>query len=197
MDKKTNELMKEFFDSKAEIWDDKKKVVPDYVRELFDKYVKRSSRVLDIACGTGIIDKELSLRDPHLVLAIDLSDKMIEKANNKNNCENVEYKVADFYTLDEGKFDLAVMYNSYIHFIYKEELCKKLYETLNENGRFLIINNSDYKVLNKNHQNPYEEKISIQLKSTDEEKEYFIKYFDVDVSITTADKYILSGVKKK
>ena len=49
--------MKEFFDQKASGWDEKQEATSEKIAELINKIdIKENAKILDIACGTGIID---------------------------------------------------------------------------------------------------------------------------------------------
>jgi ubiquinone/menaquinone biosynthesis C-methylase UbiE len=108
-------------------WD---KIAPDYfehVESPFSKGVKnplykaikqvpdrKRKTVLEVGCGTGTMLRFLSRNFKHVV-ALDISKKMIEVAQEKNKaCHNIEYIVSDAALLSKirKKFDVVVAVNS-------------------------------------------------------------------------------------
>lgn len=193
--KKNNKKIKEFFNEKAPTWDSRQEETDERISELLN-YVKinEGDKVLDIACGTGIIDRELVKRGAK-VTAIDLSDKMIEIAKQKNADLGVDYKVQDFYDYDESGFDTAIIFNAYPHFTEKEELVKALSRTLKKGGRFVVMHSMGYEKLNEHHKN-IQKGISLELKPASEEVKNFEGKFDVDFIVDQKDIYIFSGISK-
>ena len=59
----------------------------------------RGRRVLEIACGTGFWT-EIVGRVANHVIAIDVSEEMLEIAKKRSGCSNVEYRRGDAYALD-------------------------------------------------------------------------------------------------
>ena len=77
MDKRTQQN-KDFFNSLANDWDARQKLSDDDVFNLVKlANINPGDKVLDVACGTGIIDKHLLKLGAKNVVAIDLSENMI------------------------------------------------------------------------------------------------------------------------
>ena len=75
MDKRTQQN-KDFFNSLAKDWDARQKLSDDDVFNLVKlANINPGDKVLDVACGTGIIDKHLLKLGAKNVVAIDLSDR--------------------------------------------------------------------------------------------------------------------------
>jgi demethylmenaquinone methyltransferase/2-methoxy-6-polyprenyl-1,4-benzoquinol methylase len=78
--------------------------------------VQRGARVLDLACGTGSLTRDLARRagPEGRVLGVDFSGEMLAAARRKP-LSNVEYRVGDATSLDavsgfeEGSFDAATI----------------------------------------------------------------------------------------
>ncbi len=78
------------------------------------KYLKTSDTVLDFGCGTGLISNEIA-GSVKLILAIDISSKMIEIAKNKaddRKIQNIDYTHSTIF--DEkykcGSFDIILAF---------------------------------------------------------------------------------------
>ncbi|HHV12293.1 MAG TPA: class I SAM-dependent methyltransferase [Clostridiales bacterium] len=111
-------------------WHQLKPLFPD----LTDK------KVLDLGCGYGWHCKYAVECGADGVVGIDLSEKMIATARERNADERINYKVCgmDAYDYPQDTFDLVVS-NLVLHYI--EDLngiYKNVYRTLKDNGIFLF-----------------------------------------------------------
>ena len=98
--------------------------------------------ILDLGCGTGDHDRKLIELGAKSILGIDLSEKMINEAKKLSNSSNLSYQVMSMTDIDkiDQKFDLVVS-SLAIHYIEDyDELCKKVYNLLNDGGRFIFSN---------------------------------------------------------
>ena len=195
--KSTNtKKMKEFFDQKASVWDDRQVETNESISELLKNIeIKKNSKVLDIACGTGIIDKELVTRGAKEVVAIDLSDKMIEIAKQKNIDLPITYLVKNFYDFDQKDFDTAIIFNAYPHFTDKDGLAEAVAKALKPGGRFAVIHSMGRENLNSRHKN-MDKSLSVALLPATQEAENFESKFTIDYIVDSKDMYIFSGIKK-
>jgi SAM-dependent methyltransferase len=74
--------------------------------------VPESSRVLDIACGTGQLCFELAERKGCRVVGVDLSHRMIGFARKRNRYTGVRFELADATSLphlEQDSFDVATI----------------------------------------------------------------------------------------
>lgn len=111
-------------------WHELKKMIP----ELANK------DVLDIGCGFGWHCKYAAENGANHIVGIDLSENMLEKANQINNAPNIEYKkcVIEDYAYPEQTFDVVIS-SLALHYIESyDEICKKIRKTLKENGFFIF-----------------------------------------------------------
>jgi SAM-dependent methyltransferase len=63
-------------------------------------------RAIDVGCGSGHAAERLAT-DFEYVLGVDLSEPMVRIARAKRARENVEYRVADLFEVDDDGFDLV------------------------------------------------------------------------------------------
>ena len=191
--------MKQFFDEKSNNWDinlneDKKKKI----QTILDiTKTKNDKKILDIGCGTGVLE-EFFLKDKDCyVFALDISKKMIEKAKDKyKDFNNVSFLEINLYDFMEKDFDLVYIYNVYPHIIEKEKFLNKLVYFLKENKRFVIAHSSSKKEINNIHKN-IKSKISNNLLNAFDEMRFFQEYFNIDIVIDSDEFYIISGTKKE
>ena len=172
MDKRTQQN-KDFFNSLAKDWDARQKLSDDDVFNLVKlANINPGDKVLDVACGTGIIDKHLLKLGAKNVVAIDLSENMIAIAKSKNSDENLRYEIADFYDFSEGDFDKIVIYNAYPHFTDTQAFLTAINNNLKKGGEFSIIHSDPPSVINARHSGGAKI-VSKDLESADEEANIF------------------------
>lgn len=112
--------------------------------------IKEGDKVLDVACGTGIISERLYNMSKTTVDAIDVSAEMIKIAKTKDYI-GVNFKAADFYTYRDSKYDVIVIFNAYPHFLDLNKFKASLCELLNNHGRVYILHDCDRVELNSHH----------------------------------------------
>ena len=105
------------------------------------KYLNAESRVLEFACGTGIVTAAVA---PHVasIRAIDISDEMVVRAKAKMESlghENVEVTQTDLFdpSLPEGSFDAVMAFNVLLYVDNFEEVMERIRKLLKPNGVFL------------------------------------------------------------
>jgi SAM-dependent methyltransferase len=118
------------------------------IGELIDSYNIAQARILDLACGTGVLAIELA-KIGHQVHGIDISPQMIEKAQSKSlGLSNVTFQVMDMRSLAlEGKFDLCMCTFDSINYLLeiddlKEVFCR-IAGALKQFGLFIFDSNTD------------------------------------------------------
>ncbi|NME34988.1 MULTISPECIES: methyltransferase domain-containing protein [Fusobacterium] len=106
-------------------------------------YPYNNKRVLDLACGVGVIALELS-KYAEIVDALDISPLMIEKikkACNKKGISNINYLVGDAHNLkyEDNTFDTIVTRLSMHHFNNPVVVLKEIKRVLKNFGELIII----------------------------------------------------------
>ena len=185
----------EYFNKLADSWDDSAKADPDKLTRIADLCdIMTEQRVLDIACGTGVMFPFLLARNPKVLLGVDICEAMIRKARSKLPDSRLKIIEQDFLALDEVEFDCAICYNAYPHFLDKAAFAKKLRDVLVSGGRFVVAHGSGRDDINTVHKERAA-CVSVELCSAEEEKEWFEPYFNVDMVIDNVDIYVISGTK--
>jgi len=160
MKKKTvNPKQRDFFNEKAETWDEITFHDPDklqYITELLG--VHSDDRILDVGTGTGIMIPfyERYLVDGRVV-AVDYSEKMIEVARSKYPEKEhplVSFLVSDVYDLKyDGEFDLVVCYSCFPHFVDQPLAIRILSMALRRGGRLAVAHSDSAQKINGVHMN--------------------------------------------
>jgi ubiquinone/menaquinone biosynthesis C-methylase UbiE len=109
--------------------------------ELSDPQI--DDRVLDVACGPGIIACEFARKVFH-VTGIDITPAMIEEAKNlqrERKIDNVDWKLGDVTKLpfEDDSYSLVVTRYSLHHLIKQKQVLEEMQRVCKPNGKILII----------------------------------------------------------
>ena len=109
MIKKTDVI--DFFDRCAPTWDAEMVRSDEKINIILDNAgVHSGSRVLDVACGTGVLMPDYLSRGVTSVTGIDISPEMIKVAEQKFTQDNIHFVCGDVETADVGSaFDAIVI----------------------------------------------------------------------------------------
>ena len=188
-----------YFDDRAETWDQMEHTTKSRVQGAVLSLVGigQGSRVLDVACGTGVMTPHYLEAGVASVLGVDLSEKMIAIARGKfANEPAASFVAGDVNELPEGDpFDAVVIYNAYPHFMDKKALVEKTYALLKPGGRFVVAHGSGKDVINAHH-DAVAAGVSMGLRSAAEESALWAKRFTLESQVDTPGFYAFSGVKE-
>jgi ubiquinone/menaquinone biosynthesis C-methylase UbiE len=125
-------------------FNDESKLIDFYYKDIG---IKEGDRILDVGCGTGIIDIKLSnfFNDVKFD-GIDISDNLLDKGYNLINASGVTDKVrlqqGDFHYLStyypENYFDKVILLESFSYATNKGLLLKEIKKILKPNGQIYI-----------------------------------------------------------
>ena len=111
--------------------------------DLVKKYLNPSSKILDLACGSGTLAISLA-NDGYKVSGLDLSKEIIEVAKEKmiTNHVEIDFSVKDMtnFNYDE-KFDVITCFFDSVNFLTKNEIemmFNSVYNNLNDGGYFIF-----------------------------------------------------------
>lgn len=189
---------KAFFDRLAPSWDaNEKSTKESLIKTLEPLKIKRGDRVLDIACGTGIITGVLFEMSEAGVVGIDLSSEMIKVAKDKyKDNKAISFINEDFLNCSfNSKFDCAVIFNAYPHFTEPEKLAEKLSKILVTGGKAAIVHNIGRSGIKACHEH-VDPSIARPIGSPIQESEFFKKLFDINVAKEDDSSYYLLMTKK-
>lgn len=195
MDKKQRkEKMDDFFDSRAESYDQHMKRNVDHFEKFYRKIADSINetdeeiKILDIGCGTGLELEYIFRKAPNArIIAVDLSQKMIDKLKEKYNDKLAQIKIikGSYLTLDfkENEFDYVVSVMTVHHLLpnSKKKLYTKIFSSLKAEGKYL---EGDYIVSEEKEKNMIK-KYKKKIPKDDFDDGYF--HIDLPSSIETEE----------
>jgi len=191
-------VVEEFFDSLAPNWDAIENCPKERKVELLRKVgLTKGSKVLDVACGTGVITSIIHEFTESNVDGIDISSNMIEIAKEKyKNDAWASFRHIDIFNLEENEqYDFAIIYNAYPHFLSPEKLGEKLSKIIKKNGKFAILHSLSRAQLSAHHSGKASV-VSRDLLPPSLEAIYFSSYFDIEVKEESDNSFVLIGKRK-
>ncbi len=182
-----NDVIK-FFDMCAADWDAQMIRDDKIIGKILDNAgVKQGSRVLDVACGTGVLIPDYLSRGVESVTAIDISTEMIKIAQSKYNQPGVRFICGDVMAADIGdNYDAIVIYNAFPHFSEPEKLVEVLSGKLKKGGRLTVAHGMSRERIDAHHMKAAC-KVSNGLMEAEKLAEIFNKYINT-IEIISDDK---------
>lgn len=187
-----------FFDRLAPRWDADMVTNDLIINTILDNAgVHEGSKVLDVACGTGVLVPYYLKREISSVTGIDISPAMIEIAKSKYPNSKMVFLCEDAETWTTGKkYDCIVVYNAFPHFSDPDQLLRNLSAMLVPNGILSIAHGMSREKINAHHSGSAM-RISNGLPTADEMGEMLGRYLEVRTIISNADMYQVCGINKK
>ena len=183
-----------FFDELASSWDDMQVRNDDIINFILDSGgITKGKKVLDIACGTGVLFPDY-LSHGADVVGIDISPEMTKIAEDKY--PEIKVLCGDAQTFDFGEsFDAIMIYNAFPHFIDPKSLFVNLSKYLNTSGRLTVAHGISEKELAECHSGRAK-KVSQTLMSKEKLAEIMSEFVAVDIMISDDKMYMVSGIKQ-
>ena len=194
MDKKN---VIEFFDRLAHEWDADMVRDSAVIGEILDAaQIAEGIRVLDVACGTGVLIPDYLARNVRAVVGVDISPEMIRIAQAKFVDPRVSFINADIEALCLPEtFDRCMVYNAFPHFPDPRRLIRGLASHLAPGGRLTVAHGMSRAAINRHHSGGAAG-VSRELESEKEIAALFEPFFAVDTAVSDEKKYLISGVKR-
>lgn len=186
-----------FFDRLAPLWDADMIRSDAVIRKIMDgAQVRPGVRVLDVACGTGVLFPDYLAREVGHVTAVDISEQMVKIARGKFPDVPITVLCADVETLpQEEKFDCIMVYNAFPHFPDPEGLIRGLAARLADGGTLTVAHGMSRAAIDAHHEGTAS-KVSVGLMHEDDLAAIFGRYLDVTVKISDEKMYQVTGRKK-
>ena len=186
----------EFFDRCAPSWDAELIRSDRKINIILDNAgVREGSRVLDVACGTGVLIPDY-IRLSADVTGIDISPEMIKLAERKYAGTGVRFICGDIETADVGQgFDAIVVYNAFPHFPDPERLITHLSGLLTEGGVLTVAHGMSREKIDAHHHGSAS-KVSMGLMPAEQLAGIFGRHLDVTAVISDEDMYQVAGKRR-
>lgn len=185
-----------FFDRCAPSWDAEMKRDDAVINTILDNAgVRAGARVLDIACGTGVLVPDYIRREVKCVVGVDISPEMIKIASSKFKDKDVSFVCADAETAFFGSaFDCVVIYNAFPHFCDVERLLDNLCSMLKKGGILTVAHGMSRDKVNGHHKGGAAS-VSNGLVSAEDLALSFGKHLEVTTIISDERMYQVCGKK--
>ena len=186
----------EFFDKCAPWWDADMIRPEDIIAKILDNAgIGAGQRVLDVACGTGVLFPDYLNRGVESVTGIDISPEMVKIAAGK--FPQVQVICGDVEETEfEGRFDAIMVYNAFPHFPDPARLIGVLARLVKPGGRLSVAHSMSRDKLQQHHAGRAS-RVSIDLIHEKELAKLFAPWVDVDVIISDDRMYQVAGVRRE
>ena len=117
----------DFSDTLADRWDELCYHDPEKLNDILRRTgLRKGLRILDIGCGTGVLESYLLPYSPLQIVGVDISPGMIEKARSKYATPIVDFRCQDVRDIRGKSFDYIIAYSVFPHFQEPEKLISHL-----------------------------------------------------------------------
>ncbi len=158
--------------------------------------IREGERVLDVACGTGVLFEDYLRRGAAWVTGVDLSPEMVRIARRKYPQSHVEVVCADIEELErEELFGCCVVYNALPHFPDPARLIARLSRFVAPGGRLCIAHGMSREALVRHHAGRADA-VSCTLPEFEALCGMFEPYFWVEAAVSDGEKLIAAGVRR-
>ncbi len=147
-----------FFDGIADKWDsweDLEMVAQKLSRGLDDLGVTADETIVDVGCGTGNLTRELlnKLSPNGRIIAIDISNEMVQRAREKVSDPRVEWNVGDATRMPiaDHSVDRIICFSVWPHFENPKTAIDEFKRVLREKGTLHVWHMSSRATINEIH----------------------------------------------
>ncbi len=185
-----------FFDQMAPQWDADMIRSDAIITGILDRaLVGPGKRVLDVACGTGVLFDDYLARNVQSLTAIDISPEMVKIARRK--FPQVQVLLGDVEAAQlPGPFDCILIYNAFPHFPDPENLIRVLCSHLAPGGTLTVAHGMSRAALDHHHAGRASQ-VSLGLIHEDDLAALMGKYLEVTHKISTDAMYQVTAQKPR
>lgn len=187
-----------FFDALAPQWDAEMICDEAVIAAILDgAQIGAGGRVLDVACGTGVMIPHYLARGAAQVTAIDISPEMARIAGGKfADAPQVEVICGDVEeAVFAHPFDAVMVYNAFPHFPAPERLIARLAALLAPGGTLTVAHGMSREKIDRHHSGAAH-RVSMGLMHEDALAAIFARHLAVTVKRSDERMYQVTGVKR-
>lgn len=187
-----------YFDRCASTWDAETIRSDEKIAAILDcGGIQKGVRVLDVACGTGVLFPDYLQRNIGALVGVDISPEMAKLAAAKFNDPRVQVLCTDAQDLAVAEpFDCIMIYDAFPHFPEPEKLIAHLVSCLTDGGRLTIAHSMSRSQIDAYHNVVGATGVSMDLIHEDKLAQLLSPWFSVDTVVADDEKYIVSGTKR-
>ena len=187
----------EFFDTLADRWDELCTHDPEKLNHILQNTgLRKGLRILDVGCGTGVLESYLLPYTPQRIVGVDISPGMIEKARSKYATPIVDFRCADVLDLQGESFDYIIAYSVFPHFPEPEKLISHLAGLLTAGGELVICHSESRDKINGHH-DKHAGRLSEGLPPVEELTGMLSPFFTVNKAEDNERLYMISATRKQ
>ena len=193
----TKDEVRDFFDKCAPQWDANMLRNESAITKILDNAgVEKGVRVLDVACGTGVLFNDYLDREVACVKGVDLSPEMVKIAKMNYNDSRIDVLCDDIEEYNEDdNYDVCMVYNAFPHFPDPDKLIEKLASLIRPGGKLSVAHGMSAEELEKHHSGEAV-KVSRHLPETEEIAGMMERCgIIVDCKISDDEMYQVAGTK--
>jgi 2-polyprenyl-3-methyl-5-hydroxy-6-metoxy-1,4-benzoquinol methylase len=190
-------VIADFFDALADRWDELCFHDPEKLNYILQHSgIRPDMHILDVGCGTGVLESYLLPHAPTRIVAIDLSPRMIKQAQLKYQTPVVDFRCMDVVDLTDEQFDYIIIYSAFPHFEYPEKLISHLADLCRPGGKLVICHSEGRQKINGHH-TKQAGRISFSLPEAEQVISMMRPYFSIEQSEDTDRLYLICGTRKE
>lgn len=194
----TKEEIIAYFNRCAPTWDAETIRSDEKISAILDYGgITEGVRVLDVACGTGVLFPDYLQRNIEMVVGVDIAPEMANIAAEKYDDPRIRVICADIQELTfSTPFDCVMIYDAFPHFSEPDKLVAHLSTCLVDGGRLTIAHSMSRDQIDAFHDKVGATGVSVDLIHEDMLAKILSPYFQVDTVVADDEKYIVSGTKR-
>ena len=186
-----------YFDKHAAWWDARMVRSQSKIDNVLNASgVCKGKRVLDVACGTGVLFEDYIKHGAERIVGVDISPEMVRIARRKYPQSHIEVYCADIEEIQFNEpFDCCVVYNALPHFLDPYRLIEHLSCLVKPGGRLCIAHSMSRAALIAHHAGDANA-VSRPVPEIDALCALLKPRFLVDVAVSDDEKYIAAGIRR-
>ena len=185
----------DFFDTLADRWDELCFHDPEKLNYMLEQSgLCGGMHILDVGCGTGILESYLLRQNPAEIVAVDLSPRMIKQAQQKYQTPIVDFRCTDVLDLTDRYFDYIIIYSAFPHFEYPEQLIRHLAGLCRPGGKLVICHSEGREKINGHH-HKQAGRISFSLPEARQVIPMMSRYFRIEHAEDNDRLYLICGTR--